>query len=201
MVTYDDAKCIAHVDYMFTQGTYGQNNVTHLGNAPLIRMALLHLLFRGSLPSCCIRNALWLQQVATLPFVGMQVNGGSQSFNVVNHLRTLGRWMRMVTVPNQSSVPKAWTEFDDCGRMKASSYRARVVDVAEELYKFTILLRDHSEILVDRFSERDEVRRKGRLLSQAEKEAAKTAASAKATLPASDTTDAVPIVGTEAGPR
>ncbi|DBB01358.1 TPA: hypothetical protein ACH3X1_013681 [Trebouxia sp. C0004] len=130
-----------------------------------------------------------------------QVNGGSHSFNVVNHLRTLGRWMRMVAIPNQSSVPKAWTEFDDCGRMKASSYRERVVDVAEELYKFTILLRDHSDILVDRFSERDEVRRKGRLLSQAEKEAAKTAASANATLPASDTTEAVPIVGTEGGPR
>ena len=131
----------------------------------------------------------------------MQVNGGSQSFNVVNHLRTLGRWMRMVTIPNQSSVPKAWTEFDDCGRMKASSYRERVVDVAEELYKFTILLRDHSDILVDRFSERDEVKRKGRLLSQAEKEAAKTAAIANATLPACDITEAVPVVGTEAGPR
>ena len=107
--------------------------------------------------------------------VDTQVNGGSQSFNVVNHLRTLGRWMRMVTIPNQSSIPKAWTEFDDDGRLKASSYRERVVDVAEELYKFTILLRDHSDMLVDRFSERDEVRRKGRLLSQAEKEAAKTA--------------------------
>ena len=69
----------------------------------------------------------------------LQVNGGSQSFNVVNHLRILGRWMRMVTIPNQSSVPKAWTEFEANGRMKAAAYRARVVDVAEELYKFTVL--------------------------------------------------------------
>ncbi len=84
--------------------------------------------------------------------------------------------MRMVAIPNQSSVPKAWTELDDNGRMKLSSYRNRVVDVAEELYKFTILLREHSTMLVDRYSERDEVRRKGRLLSQAEKEAAKAAA-------------------------
>ena len=103
----------------------------------------------------------------------LQVNGGSQSFNVVNQLRTLGRWMRMVTIPNQSSVPKAWTQFDDNGRMKASAYRSRVVDVAEELYKFTILLRDHSPFLVDRFSEREEVRKNGRLLSQVEQEAAK----------------------------
>ncbi|KAL3149490.1 hypothetical protein ABBQ32_002272 [Trebouxia sp. C0010 RCD-2024] len=99
-----------------------------------------------------------------------QVNGGSQSFNVVNHLRTLGRWMRMVTIPNQSSVPKAWTEFDDDGCMKPSSYRERIVDVAEELFKFTMLLRDHSSTLVDRYSERHEIRRKGRLLTQAEKE-------------------------------
>ncbi len=82
----------------------------------------------------------------------------------------------MVAIPNQSSVPKAWTEFDDNGRMKPSSYRDRVVDVAEELYKFTILLREHSTMLVDRYSERDEVRRRGRLLSQAEKAAAKAAA-------------------------
>lgn len=87
----------------------------------------------------------------------------------------------MVTIPNQSSVPKAWTEFDENGRMKPSSYRERIVDVAEELYKFTILLREHSTVLVDRYSERDEVRRKGRLLSQAEKEAAVAAISEGAT--------------------
>ena len=100
----------------------------------------------------------------------LQVNGGSQSFNVVNHLRILGLWMRMVTIPNQSSVPKAWTEFEEDGHMKATAYRARVVDVAEELYKFTILLRAHSPFLMDRYSEREEIRQKGRLQSQSEKE-------------------------------
>jgi len=84
----------------------------------------------------------------------MQVCGGSQSFNVVNALRQLGRWMRMVTIPNQSSVPKAWQEFDDNGRMKPSSYYDRVVDVMEELVKFTLLVRGHSDYLTDRYSER-----------------------------------------------
>jgi arsenic resistance protein ArsH len=81
--------------------------------------------------------------------------------------------MRMFTIPNQSSVAKAWAEFDDNGRMKPSAYRSHVVDVAQELYKFTVLLRGHSPFLVDRYSEREEVREKGRLQSQAEKEAAK----------------------------
>lgn len=84
----------------------------------------------------------------------MQVCGGSQSFNVVNTLRLLGRWMRMVTIPNQSSVPKAWQEFDNSGRMKPSSYYDRVVDVMEELVKFTLLVRGRREYLVDRYSER-----------------------------------------------
>ncbi len=86
----------------------------------------------------------------------MQVCGGSQSFNVVNQLRVLGRWMRMFTIPNQSSVARAFTEFDDSGRMKPSSYYDRLVDVMEELMKFTILLRDRQDYLVDRYSERKE---------------------------------------------
>lgn len=90
----------------------------------------------------------------------MQVCGGSQSFNVVNTLRVLGRWMRMLTIPNQSSVPKAYQEFDHHGRMKDSRYRDRVVDVMEELYKFTLLTRDLREFLVDRYSERREAAEK-----------------------------------------
>jgi len=86
----------------------------------------------------------------------MQVCGGSQSFNTVNQLRVLGRWMRMVTIPNQSSVPKAFLEFDEAGRMKPSSYYDRVVDVMEELMKFTLLVRGREHYLVDRYSERKE---------------------------------------------
>ncbi|XGA81212.1 arsenical resistance protein ArsH [Halomonas sp. CH40] len=86
----------------------------------------------------------------------MQVNGGSQSFNTVNQLRVLGRWMRMLTIPNQSSVPKAFMEFDDNGRMKPSAYYDRIVDVMEELVKFTYLTRDKTDWLTDRYSERKE---------------------------------------------
>lgn len=86
----------------------------------------------------------------------MQVSGGSQSFNAVNQLRILGRWMRLITIPNQSSVAKAFTEFDDRDRMKPSPYYDRIVDVMEELVKFTYLTRDSSSYLVDRYSERKE---------------------------------------------
>ncbi|MCL1634265.1 arsenical resistance protein ArsH [Luteimonas sp. SX5] len=102
-----------------------------------------------------------LSQGAVRPTQGktlavMQVSGGSQSFNAVNQLRILGRWMRMLTIPNQSSVPKAYQEFDEAGRMKPSPYYDRVVDVMEELMKFTLLTRDIAPYLVDRYSERKE---------------------------------------------
>ena len=84
----------------------------------------------------------------------MQVSGGSQSFNAVNQMRVLGRWMRMLTIPNQSSVAKAYQEFDEDGRMKPSPYYDRIVDVVEELVKFTLLTRDAAPYLVDRYSER-----------------------------------------------
>ncbi len=86
----------------------------------------------------------------------MQVCGGSQSFNAVNQLRILGRWMRLLTIPNQSSTPKAFLEFEDDGRMKPSPYYDRMVDVMEELVKFTVLTRDQKPYLVDRYSERKE---------------------------------------------
>jgi len=86
----------------------------------------------------------------------MQVSGGSQSFNAVNQMRILGRWMRMLTIPNQSSVPKAWLEFDDNDRMKPSSMYDRIVDVVEELVKFTMLTRDTKGYFTDRYSERKE---------------------------------------------
>jgi arsenic resistance protein ArsH len=86
----------------------------------------------------------------------MQVSGGSQSFNAINQLRVLGRWMRMITIPNQSSVAKAYEQFDETGRMKPSPYYDRVVDVMEELMKFTLLTRDAASYLTDRYSERKE---------------------------------------------
>ena len=86
----------------------------------------------------------------------MQVCGGSQSFNAVNQLRILGRWMRLITIPNQSSVAKAFLEFEDDGRMKPSPYYDRIVDVMEELVKFILLTRDRADYLVDRYSERKE---------------------------------------------
>lgn len=84
----------------------------------------------------------------------MEVSGGSQSFNAVNQMRVLGRWMRMLTIPNQSSVPKVYQEFDEAGRMQPSSYYDRVVDVMEELLKLTLLTRDIAPLLLDRYSER-----------------------------------------------
>ena len=90
----------------------------------------------------------------------MQVSGGSQSFNAVNNMRILGRWMRMITIPNQSSVAKAYQEFNDDGTMKASAFRDRVVDVMEELMRFTYLTRGHAEFLVDRYSERKDAKNK-----------------------------------------
>jgi arsenic resistance protein ArsH len=87
----------------------------------------------------------------------MQVSGGSQSFNAVNTLRLLGRWMRMFTIPNQSSVAMAYKEFDEEGRMKPSSYYDRIVDVMEELVRFTVLMRPHAVQLVDRYSERKQL--------------------------------------------
>lgn len=104
----------------------------------------------------------------------LQVNGGSQSFNVVNTLRLLARWMRMTCVVNQSSVALAWKEFDDYTRMKPSSMRERVVDVMEEFVRTVRINREYAHILTDRYSERKEKAEKGRLLTQAEKEAAKT---------------------------
>jgi len=86
----------------------------------------------------------------------MQVSGGSQSFNALNQMRVLGRWMRMLTIPNQSSVAKAYPEFDEAGRMKPSAYYDRVVAVMEELIKFTLLVRGRAAYLVDRYSERKE---------------------------------------------
>lgn len=92
----------------------------------------------------------------------MQVEGGSQSFNTVNQLRILGRWMRLVTIPNQSSIPRSENEFDPDGRMKPSAYYDRIVDVMEELVKFTLLVRDRKDYMVDRYSERKAAALKGK---------------------------------------
>ncbi len=93
----------------------------------------------------------------------MQVCGGSQSFNTVNQLRVLGRWMRMFAIPNQSSVAKAWQEFTDDGRMRPSSFRDRVIDVLEELFKVTLMMRERVEVLTTRFSEQKQLEEQGRL--------------------------------------
>lgn len=102
----------------------------------------------------------------------MQICGGSQSYNAVNTLRLLGRWMRMITIPNQSSVPKAYQEFHDDGTMKDSEYRDRVVDVMEELWRFTLLTRDLRDVLVDRYSERREAAAKAAAQAAAQATAA-----------------------------
>lgn len=109
----------------------------------------------------------------------LQVCGGSQSFNTVNALRLLARWMRMACVVNQSSIPMAWTQFDDDGRLKAGSLRERVVDVIEEFVRLVRINREYADTLTDRYSERRERAAKGRLLTQAEKVAAKEAADRK----------------------
>jgi arsenical resistance protein ArsH len=108
------------------------------------------------------------------------VSGGSQSFNTLNSMRLFARWMRMPCVVNQSQVQMAWKEFDDAGRMKDSSMRERVVDVCEEFIKFAVVARENAEPWVDRYSERKEREAKGRLLTQAEKEAEKASAAAAA---------------------
>ena len=115
------------------------------------------------------RSAVMKAQIDWIPLPGgairptqgrtlalMQVSGGSQSFNAVNQMRVLGRWMRMVTIPNQSSIAKAWQEFDEADRMKPSAFYDRVVDVMEELLKFTLLTRGASDYLTSRYSERKE---------------------------------------------
>ena len=108
-----------------------------------------------------------------------QVNGGSQSFNAVNTLRLLARWMRMPCSTNQSAVPKAWKEFDDDGRMKESSFRDRVIDVAEEFAKFTSVMVPVAGDLTNRYSERKEKEAEGKLLTQAEKETRTTITEAR----------------------
>lgn len=124
----------------------------------------------GAMTACFKNQIDWLplSDGAVRPTQGrtvalLQVCGGSQSFNTVNQLRILGRWMRMVVIPNQSSVAKAWQEFDEDGRMKPSSFRDRVVDVMEELFRFTLLLRDRSAALTVRASEEKQKRLQGAL--------------------------------------
>lgn len=112
-----------------------------------------------------------LSQGAVRPTQGktlavMQVNGGSQSFNAVNTLRVLGRWMRMFTIPNQSSIPKAWEAFGHDGKLKDSAFRDRVIDVLEELFKVTLLMRGNTTFLTERFSENKQVYREPELTSQ-----------------------------------
>ena len=107
----------------------------------------------------CQIDWLPLEQGGVRPTQGrtlavMQVSGGSQSFNAVNAMRLLGRWMRMITIPNQSSIPKAYEQFDEAGRLPPSALYERVVDVCEELVRFTLLTRDNADLLVDRYSER-----------------------------------------------
>lgn len=73
----------------------------------------------------------------------------------------------MFVIPNQSSLPMAWKNFEDEGgdgsgkaRLLPSGNRERLVDCMEEFVKYTILMKPHFETFGDRFSERKERREK-----------------------------------------
>jgi len=157
---------------VFDRTTYEHPKVQELKNASIWSEGQMWISpeQHGSMTAAFKNQLNWLPLAdgAVRPTQGrtvavMQVSGGSQSFNAVNQLRLLGRWMRMFTIPNQSSVAKAWQEFDDGGRMRPSGFRDRVVDVCEELFRFTLLLRDRTDALNNRYSEEKQIREKGRL--------------------------------------
>ena len=157
---------------VFDRETYDDPKVTELREASIWSEGHVWISpeQHGSMTACFKNQIDWLplSDGAVRPTQGrtvavMEVSGGSQSFNAVNQLRILGRWMRMFTIPNQSSVAKAWQEFDDAGRMKPSSFRDRVVDVCEEMFRMTILMRDRADALTVRYSEQKQLRAQGAL--------------------------------------